>query len=165
MPRFKDDKGRVRKMTGLELEQAFYSMISAEPMSGCWLWMGNATKNGYGVIAQNYAHRLSYAMHNGEIGNLHVLHRCDNPGCVNPKHLFLGTQQDNNADKLKKGRASGGSMKGTEHHQAKLNDQNVIQIRERYKHGENQTQLAKAFSISQGTVWSIVNRKTWAHIV
>lgn len=87
-----------------------------EPNSGCWLWTGKFLKNRYGIIKDSqtpfksktkkwFAHRLSYRIHFGLIPNkLQVLHHCDTPACVNPKHLFLGTQKDNMADMKLKGR-------------------------------------------------------------
>jgi hypothetical protein len=82
-----------------------------EPMSGCWLWIGGATSAGYGVITiqgeQVYAHRMSAHQYKGFDLNspLHVLHKCDNPCCVNPNHLFIGTNRDNQQDRQRKGRS------------------------------------------------------------
>lgn len=78
---------------------------------GCIVWTAHKDKKGYGRLATSggevLAHRIAYAMHFGAFPrNLHVLHRCDNPSCVNPHHLFLGTNQDNMADKVRKGRTS-----------------------------------------------------------
>lgn len=165
MPRLKDQLGRVRKMTAEELRAAFEESHVKEPMSGCWLWTGTSTKMGYGVIAKNYAHRLSYRWHIGEPGKLHVLHRCDNPPCVNPAHLFIGTQQDNNNDKLAKGRAAGGSMKGEAHPSRKLSESDVLAIRSEYATGDkNQSRLARKYGVRQGTIWQIVNRNSWRHV-
>lgn len=80
-----------------------------EVTSHCWEWTGSKTDRGYGKIIvekkQCKAHRVSWVIYNGEIPNdLHVCHHCDNPGCVNPVHLFLGTNNDNIQDKVKKGR-------------------------------------------------------------
>jgi len=81
----------------------------AEDENGCWPWIGAKTHYGYGKIRKNHkqigAHRISYELHIGKIPKgMSVLHSCDNPGCVNPKHLFLGTQSDNLKDMFKKGR-------------------------------------------------------------
>lgn len=92
--------------------------VSPEPTSGCWLWSGNVNSNGYGVIGvgsrtdgsrgNELTHRLSYKLNTGEIPvRKMVCHRCDNPSCVNPDHLFLGTQSDNMKDCKSKGRSRG----------------------------------------------------------
>lgn len=78
--------------------------------SGCLEWIGHKDRKGYGRFASQsgeiLAHRLAYIMHHGPIGRQHVLHRCDNPSCVNPQHLFLGSNQDNMDDMVAKGRSS-----------------------------------------------------------
>lgn len=93
------------------LAEAFERLYIPEPNSGCWLWVGGTRdKRGYGNwIRQGFdtrsAHRISWMMHKGPIPDgLHVLHKCDVTLCVNPEHLFLGTNQDNIDDKVRKGR-------------------------------------------------------------
>ena len=159
-------KGRFRAATPKEMEAIFDFGYVAIPESGCWVWMGDSIKSGYGVMAgKRYAHRYSFERFRGPIPEgLHVLHRCDVPCCVNPNHFFLGTQRDNNNDKMAKGRASGGSMKGEAHPQAKLTPGQVLQIRKLIDDGGNQTRVGKMFGISQGQVWHIANRKSWKHL-
>jgi hypothetical protein len=91
-------------------EKRFWSKVRITP--GCWVWTANKINKGYGVVGpggcQEYilSHRASWQLHNGEIPDgLCVLHRCDNPACVNPDHLWLGTHQHNMLDKCAKGRS------------------------------------------------------------
>ena len=93
-------------------EQRFWAMVEKSDLpNACWLWTGHKTKDGYGKLYmqsfgyQIYTHRISYMLAYGSIPiGFHVLHRCDNPPCCNPSHLFLGTQQDNMRDREAKGR-------------------------------------------------------------
>lgn len=126
-----------------------------EPNSGCWLWLGDANKAGYGIMRAEdkrkvLAHRVSYALHCGQPGVLKVLHKCDVPGCVNPAHLFLGTDADNHTDKTLKGRAA-----------VKLTAADVLAIRADTRPG---TIVAEAFGISPCTVSEIRRRRTWRHV-
>lgn len=106
------------KMTthGLPIVERFERYISPEPNSGCWLWMGFGSINGYGCFAVDSkpvkAHRLAWQLYRGELSpNAHVLHKCDVRCCVNPDHLFVGTNADNVADKVAKGRQSRANAK------------------------------------------------------
>src|SRR3990167_3764637 len=129
----------------------------------CWRWQGYK-KNGYGSISVNnydvYAHRLAFEAINGEIGSgTSVLHKCDNPACVNPKHLFAGSQLDNIADMRAKGKASNPpTHAGESHPKATLTDMQIHNIRQL----SNQTQrkLAKMFGVSQSTIWRIRHSRT-----
>lgn len=115
----------------IEITEAYLqSLISPEPMSGCWLWMGSAiNKKGYGYIRADQksqqAHRVVYKFYVCDPGNNLVLHKCDNPSCVNPEHLFLGTVLDNNRDRHQKGR----DAKGLKNGRAKLSDEQVEYIK------------------------------------
>lgn len=135
-----------------------------EKTSDCWLWEKGSLLKGYGLFALNganiLAHRFSYLYHYGELpNNLMVCHTCDNPKCVNPKHLFLGTSKENLQDMAKKGR-----RKGEKHACAKLTENQVLDIRKRVQNGEKPTVVAKKFNISYNYLRDIVRRKYWTHI-
>lgn len=127
----------------------------------CWLWTSCRFPCGYGQTrwesGYGSAHRISWMLANGDPGSLFVLHRCDNRQCVNPKHLFLGTRQDNTEDMLKKSRqAQGERVSG-----AKITWEIASEIRQLAADGKTQRSIAKLFSISQGNVSNIVNNATW----
>jgi hypothetical protein len=142
-------------------------------INDCWIWKRSKIKKGYGHPKFKgkliLAHRLSYLTFVGEIpNNLFVLHTCDNPPCVNPKHLFLGTNQDNMKDRNNKNRQAKGEDQGN----SKLVQEEVNEIRtlwsaeleERAK-GKNsqltQRELGKRFGVGQGQINRIVNNKSW----
>ena len=97
--------------------ERFHSKYAPVPFSGCWVWMGALSGKGYGKLMLKEhrlesAHRLSWLLHRGPIPDgLHVLHRCDVRTCVNPDHLFLGTNLDNIRDRIAKGRKGGRKTK------------------------------------------------------
>ena len=108
------------------------------------------------------AHRVSWEIHNGPIPTGMVIHHtCDNPPCVNFHHLRLGTQAENLIDMRQKAHASGGSMPGTRNPAAKLNEGQVLQLREMAGGGASFRSLARTFSLNKKTVASIVRRETW----
>ena len=133
--------------------------------NGCWLWTGRTNRKGYGVINLNkkplYVHRLMWEIRNGNIPDgMLVCHRCDNPRCVNPDHLFVGTIRDNNRDRDNKGRSARGAILSKAH----LKPDDIIDIRKAYAHGTNQSEIARKYGIKPCSVNHIVHRERWAHI-
>lgn len=134
----------------------------------CWLWKGARHGSmGYGAFrfdgGTRTAHRVSWILHRGEIpASLCVLHTCDNPLCVNPDHLFLGTYADNHKDMAQKGRASGGT-KGEKHHQAKLTKEQVAEIRSLYAQLPKPTYsfVAGLYGVSLQQIFRIANNQSW----
>lgn len=132
----------------------------------CWEWQGCLTQGGYGVFGNPgggmlLAHRVSWEMVNGPIpAGIGVLHRCDNRPCVNPAHLFLGTNTDNVADACAKGRM----MKGERHTNAKVNATIVVEIRALAAQGLTSYDIAKLVPVSARNVRMIVKRETWKHV-
>lgn len=151
----------------------FWPKVDAHEPHECWLWRGTRNADGYGMLFNSKtagprvlsAHRISWRLHHGEIpAGLHVLHRCDNPPCVNPAHLWLGTQADNNRDRDQKGRcgAKGGHAApqgGEANGNCKLSDEAVARIRARYAAGDaSQQQIAAEFGVGQSQVSRIVRK-------
>jgi hypothetical protein len=132
----------------------------------CWEWQGKADRNGYGrmSVSKNtkiLAHRFAYAAHHQvEPGGMCVCHHCDNPACVNPAHLFLGTHADNAADKVRKGRAP--SAAGERNPNAKLCAADLASIRLATAAGVPNTEVAKLFGVHHSTVSAIKRGVTWA---
>lgn len=129
--------------------------------AGCWEWLKAKAGNGYGVISFNqkmhYSHRVSYRFFVGEIPpSMNVLHRCDNPSCVNPEHLFLGTQKDNVADMIKKGR----NKNGQPNPKYKFDDQTVLKIRKDFESGIFPKDLRLSYGISHAQLYRITRYKT-----
>lgn len=127
---------------------------------GCWEWNAKIGQNGYGVFSIGKkkfgAHRVSFEIYVEEIpSGIHVCHKCDNPICVRPDHLFLGTHRDNQVDKLLKGRArgpNGADRLGEKNPHAKLSDADVLKIMNLLSSGTKQRKIANQFGISNGTV-------------
>ncbi len=144
----------------IPMQERFDTKFEQVTETGCWLWTACSDKDGYGKIQKDgekcSAHRISWELSHGEIPDgLHVLHKCDTPACVNPNHLFLGTIQDNNADKLCKGRVSSGERHG----RAKLSESDVRAIRA----DRSMTNLALAlrFGVSKSLVGIVKNVGIW----
>lgn len=133
----------------------------------CWVWTGAKIGRGYGGIKiagkMLVAHRVSYEMANDEIPDgLFVCHTCDNPICVNPRHLFAGTPADNMQDKERKNR--GNHAKGTDNGASRLSEADVLRIRAMLAEGWTSRAIAKVYGIAPQTVGRIKRRETWIHI-
>lgn len=161
-------------------EQRFWEKVDKSNPDGCWHWTGaTQTPWGYGSFNRgnhngkshtDVAHRVSYELTYGEIPQgLFVCHRCDNPICVNPDHLFLGTHQDNMIDMHQKGRSiehikPERHARGERQHLAKLTADQVLQVRAMHDTGVSYSKLAKLFHVSKSSIYSIITRETWKHI-
>lgn len=156
------------------LKARFWAKVDTSGGSNaCWEWTAGLNK-GYGKIgvkmSYQLAHRVSYELHIGPIPKgLHVLHSCDNPACVNPIHLFIGTNDDNIADKLSKGRQA--SPRGMKNANAKLTPEAVRDIRENYVPGSQGSRqkyslryFARKYKVSHPTILRVVKNEGWDHV-
>lgn len=152
------------------LEERFFRSFSIA-LNGCWNWNGRLVGKGYGMIGlggkgakQVLVHRLAYQMHKGEIPDgMVVMHKCDNPRCVNPDHLDAGTQSQNIKDAFARGRKINlpSGLKGESHGASKLTSDQVLMIRASTDSYKN---LALSFGVSRSAIERIKYRKTWSHI-
>ena len=137
--------------------ERFWSKVDRS--GDCWLWTGARTDQGYGRFMLNrksrHAPRVAYELTVGPIlGGLFVLHRCDNPPCVNPSHLFLGTNADNMIDAVRKGRSP----------RTKLSMEQVREIRAAAAAGVPKKRLARTYGVDPATIRWVIQRKSWAHV-
>ena len=158
----------------MECAERFWTKV--DKTDGCWDFTDLC--NGYGRMrmggrkGKHYlAHRLSYIIHHPltidlmEHPDICVCHRCDNPKCVNPAHLFLGTHTDNMRDKETKGRANHSIEKGEKHPRAKITEDDVREIRNKYANGGiTHRQLALEYGVDRSSISSIISRKNWSYI-
>lgn len=141
----------------------------APELGQCWVWTGATTEFGYGKLRSEKiwyaAHRRSFEMAHGVVPQgMLVCHRCDTPACVRPDHLFLGTAQQNTRDMHAKGRAALAGAKGEANSHAKLLDEQVLAIRQRFDDGEMIRALAIEFGLTRSAISDIVNGRTWKHL-
>jgi hypothetical protein len=135
-------------------------------LSGCWYWRGSRSKFGYGCFGRKKAHRYSYELFNGKITNgLFVLHKCDIRNCVNPNHLFLGTQKDNVLDMVKKNRNKNKPLFGDQNPMSKLTKKDVLLMRKIYNEEIiSYKNIAKKFNVSTMTAYRAITKQSWSNI-
>lgn len=144
--------------------ERFWKKVDIGALDECWEWTAAKMERGYGVFSigdKTYlAHRLAWQFSYGVIPEgLFMCHHCDNPGCVNPRHLFLGTQTDNMQDAAKKGRMARGDV----HAQSKLTENEVLEIRKLLAQGErSQQDIGDEFDVHQATVSKIKLGARWS---
>ncbi len=161
--------GKVKTYKKKSFEYLFRKHVGDKDENGCMLWTGGTTPGGYGVMMTRTpnrkglpAHRVAWQFAYGEIPEgMQVCHHCDRPACVNPEHLFLGTTQDNTADRDFKGRQA----RGVKHGRAKLTEEDVRTIRNRYVLEDiTYKKLGAEYGIDATVIGCIVRREKWKHL-
>lgn len=164
---------KIRGQKVHTLEERIARLVKINPITGCHEWQGSKKERGYGRISTGSrvdgtnrtegAHGVAYRLAYGPVpSGKEVCHRCDNPSCVNPEHLFAGTRQDNVDDREAKGRnrPQRGSKSGT----AKLTESIVQKARQQKAEGVPYTKLAKQYGVNRSTIRRAVIGKQWAHV-
>lgn len=166
-----------------EDEVRFWNKVAITANSDkCWIWKHATDKRNYGSFRINNrthtATRVAYLLHNKELPELMICHKCDNPLCCNPRHLFAATQKENIRDMIDKGRHSHGDShralmkpkRGSQHGMAKLTEEQVAEIKKLYatkpsrRTGILQEDLAKMFNVSRAAISSIIRNRKWRHL-
>lgn len=150
------------KQTQEEWQHHISTNVSIEGDTGCWIWKKACGSGGYGVTWYNgetvYAHRMSYFAFNGEYDKTFIVrHTCDNPACVNPNHLVLGTDQDNSSDMVARCR----SARGSRNSKAKLTEDIIPAIRESCLSSRT---LANLLGVSKTIILDVKRNRTWKHV-
>lgn len=156
----------------IPIEIRFWSKVDVRGVGDCWEWQAAINKsNGYGQFYNNKknetASRVAWALVNGPIPEgMMVLHTCDNPPCVNPRHLYLGTASDNAKDMMDRGRQYLPTVhaRGAKHGHAKLNEANVQAMRARRKKGETYPAIAAHYGVAVSVAHNAINGVTWGHV-
>lgn len=149
-------------MTAERVKNGMGDLYEPEPNSGCWLWLKGSARYGELWINGQHkkAHRVAYMLFVGAIPDgLCVCHHCDNPVCINPKHLFLGTHADNSHDRDAKGRRV--NPCGEAHGKSKLTEENIRDIRRRILAGDTHLEIGQDLGVHKGTVTNIHLGNTW----
>lgn len=154
----------IPKLKNLTLLQRL-ELKTIKHEGGCWEWQGPFDTFGHGRTKifgkMDYIHRFAWRQFFGEIPEGRcVLHRCDNPPCWNPDHLFIGTRVDNTSDMVAKNRQA----KGVTNANAKLTDEIVLQMRSLWSQGWNSVQLGRRFGVTKNTAIAAATGRSWKHL-
>lgn len=169
--RRRDSQGKFADASQGENESSairrFWARVQKSDESSCWIWNGSVGSRGYGSLyvtsngrkRKELAHRFSFSLHFGHEGDV-VMHKCDNPLCVNPSHLRSGTHQENQRDKVSKHRQASGESQG----HAKLTVEQVVEIKRLLSLGRTLKQVALLFGVKSGCISGIKYGHSWKHV-
>jgi hypothetical protein len=169
------EEGLAVKATRPSIEARFWAKVNKDgpipahrpELGPCWVWTASTMSVGYGQFYMGKlmgAHVASWILaHDAALGDMRVLHHCDNRLCVRPAHLFAGTQLDNVRDMISKGRRTASAAKGERNSHAKLTASQVVEIRQRFEAGELGVSLAAEFGVKFNAISRIVTGLTWTH--
>jgi hypothetical protein len=148
----------------IDIKERLEKYSIPEPNSGCYLWVGRYSRDGYGQVyykgTQARAHRVAYLEHKEDIPEgTQVCHACDVPICINPSHLFLGTHKVNHEDCTRKGRRPYGDRAGSR----KLSSRDIPKIKKLWNKGFYQQEIADMYGVHQTAISRILLGKTWSH--
>jgi HNH endonuclease len=160
------DRAKDDAVIAMTDKERFLKYVTLGEPDACWEWQGARTKTGYGnnpAMTETRAHRMSWVLHKGQIPDgLHVLHKCDNPPCVNPNHLFLGTPKTNAEDRQQKGRTV--IPRGSQCHTAILDEPKVSHIKLLIHQGLPTPEIALLFGVRSKVIRYIKTGVTWKHV-
>jgi hypothetical protein len=153
-----------------EAKEKLLSRSEKDPETGCLVWQGAQSTFGHGHIVINgvqmLTHRLSYELHEEEIADgMQINHKCHNPACINPEHLYMGTQKENVNDAVEEGSYVSNFGVGEGHIHSKLCEQDVIEMREKYETGDyTHEELADEYGVGVNTAGEAIRGVTWSHV-
>jgi hypothetical protein len=163
------------KVTAEDLAARFWPKVQTSEVEDCWPWSGATNQDGYGVFHIGKraltpvgnraagAHRMAWWLTHGDPGEKWVLHRCDNPPCCNPAHLYLGDHEQNIRDMVQRGRLV--TIRGEKHANAKLNDERVRITRRWSEMGKSLYPLAKRWGVTPTILYRVARGEAWLHVV
>ena len=151
----------------IPIEQRFWNKVDIRGKDECWNWTAAKNKLGYGFVMYNrvctQAYRVAWVLtYGGSIHDVYLCHKCNNPSCVNPKHLYAGSHAENMRDKVAAGTARG--LIGSKNPKAKLSERDVVKIKRELSRGVLVSKIANEYHIGWNAIWRIKRGIYWGHV-